>query len=112
MSGTKQLPLIEENKPKDLVIDVPKSNEKGFLRRQNQLVKFMHSFESAQRNNIYEPDMIEQMVEFLLTFVSEPKDRDEARELLWDLSEDEYMYVMASIRGSGEELVPPTNDSP
>jgi hypothetical protein len=104
--------LVEDNKPKDLVIDVPKSNEKGFLRRQNQLIKFMHAFESADRTGTFQPDMIENMVEFLLSFVSVPEDREEARELLWELSEDEYMYVMAAIRGVGDDVVPPTNASP
>lgn len=98
-----QIPTLE--------ITPPDKNAPGFLRRQHKLIQFMHRLEEGQRTNSYDPDMISDMVGFLAEFVVEPKDPKEAEEILWDLSEVQYMSVMQQIQG-GSDLVPPTKESP
>ena len=115
MSGKdakEKLQLVPEHEPQDLVVEQPKPNEKGYLKRQSKIVKFMHAFESAERSGVYDPDMIDNLIEFLVDYISTPTDRKEAENLLWELSEDEFKYVMAVIQGGDLALVPPTNDSP
>ena len=112
MSGDKKEELLNpEHEPKNLEFDVPGPDAPGFLRRQNTLIQFMHQFEEAERTTKFPPDLIKDMVAFLLTFVSVPKDRKEAEEILWDLSQNQYMYVMQAIQRGGD-LVPRTSESP
>lgn len=106
------LELIPEHEPQDLVITPPPSNEKGFLKRQNKIVRFMHAFESTERQGVTDPELITNMAEFMLDYITTPADRKEASDLLWELSEDEFKYVMAVIQGVGDDTVPPTKDSP
>lgn len=108
LEGYEPLP---EHEPKDLVFDTPDADAPGFLRRQTTMVKFMHQFEEAERTRSLAPGLIDDMVEFLLGFVTIPEDRDEAREILLDLSQNQYLYVMTTLQ-TGGDLVPPTKESP
>ena len=115
MSGKeepKKLELIPENKPRDLEIDVPGRNEPGFLRRQDTLIKFMHKFDSMQADKTYDPDLVGSMVDFIVQFVSVPENVEEAKEVLWELTEAQFEYVMAALQGLGQDVVPPTSPSP
>lgn len=94
-----------------LEITPPDENAPGFLRRQHRLIQFMHRLEESERTKKYDPDMISDMVAFLVDFVVDPKDPKEAEEILWDLSQVQYMKIMEDIQG-GSDLVPPTKESP
>lgn len=50
-----------------------------------------------------DPEMIDDMVEFLIEYIEEPKDRDEAREAMMNANEDQYNYVIDMIIGTEEE---------
>jgi hypothetical protein len=76
-----------------LKFEFPDKNSKGYLRRQHKIQ------ELAQGD---EKDVFPRMVELLLEFAAEPKDRDKARELIWDMSEDEYDAAMAAIQEGSE----------
>ena len=84
----------------DLVFNPPDAQAPGFLRRQKKALQFMRAFDVDNPT----PDMIDDMVEFLLDYVTEPADRDEARNLLWDASQEQIMMLMQSVGGaeSGE----------
>ena len=86
-------------------------NAPGFLRRQHSMMQFMHRIELAEESKSYDPAMLSDMVNFLADFVVVPKDKEEAKEILWDLSQKDYLSVMAQLQGT-VDLVPPTSESP
>jgi hypothetical protein len=75
----------------DLKFDFPDKNSKGYLRRQHKIQEIVASGEG-------DPEIFSKMVDLLLEYVVEPSDRDEARELLWDMSEVEYNDAMAALQ--------------
>lgn len=78
-----------------LIIKVPDKTAPGFLRRQ----KRASEFGAAVQSDKLDTQAWDKMVEFLLDFVTEPTDRDAARELLWDASEELIDAALATIRG-------------
>ena len=102
---------ILQHEPEDLEFDVPGPNEKGYLKRQHKLTKFMRQFQEMNETKQFDETLVESMVDFLVSFVSVPEDPEKAEDLIWDLSENEYMYVMVSLQGGGVEAVPPTKES-
>ena len=87
----------------DLVFTPPDENTPGYLRRQKQALKFMQSLQGDPT-----PDTIDGMVEFLVQFVTEPKDDEQAREALWDASQAQFDSLLKSVLGQGEDDENPT----
>ena len=87
----------------DLVFNPPDEKAPGFLRRQRKALTFVKAFNVDNPT----PEMIDDMVEFLLDYVTEPADRDEARDLLWDASQEQIMSLMQAV-GGGESDGNPT----
>jgi hypothetical protein len=90
-----------------IVLRIPGPEEPGFMRRQKQINRFYFDlFEIKRRAK--EPDycppprMYEDLGNFLLDHVAEPVDRDEARALLDDLSQDEFWEVFGAVAGAGD----------
>jgi hypothetical protein len=111
MSGNEEVQeLNPEHEPKNLVLDAPGPDSPGFLRRQDKLLRFSHMLEEADIKGTYNPDLVTEMMAFVLDFVVEPADRKEAEEILWELSMNQYLYVMNSLR-QADSLVPPTSES-
>jgi len=75
--------------------EVPKKDAPGFLGRQRKLAEFME----MEGNSASRWDA---MIEYLLDFVTEPEDRDEAREALWEMSEAEYDDMLGRLGSQGE----------
>jgi hypothetical protein len=87
---------------------IPDKDTPGFLRRSKRALEF----QQAMGGEIT-PDKFDAMVEFLLDFVQEPADRDEARRMLWDdLSEQQYYDILAQITGGGETSTIPPESGP
>lgn len=86
---------------------IPGSDEPGFLRRQRTAAQHMAALRSALR-----PDLIDSMVDFLIGFVVEPVDREQARELLFDLSRDDYNKLLRAVLAENDDFLPstPTSD--
>ena len=83
----------------DLVFSPPDEHAPGFLRRQKKALTFIKAFNVDDPT----PDMIDDMVGFLVDYVTEPADRDEAIELLWDASQDQIMSLMQAVGGTTKE---------
>jgi len=75
--------------------EVPGKDAPGYLKRQRKLAEFME----MDGNSAIRWDA---MIEYLLDFVTEPKDRAEAREALWDMTEAEYDEMLDSLSSQGE----------
>jgi len=82
----------------DLVFTPPDEQAPGFLRRQKKALVFVKAFSVDNPT----PEMVDEMVEFLVDYVTEPADRDEACELLWDASQAQIMELMQAVGGSSE----------
>lgn len=83
-----------------LVFDIPEAGAPGFLRRQRQALKYREEL----RSNPSVATM-DQMVEFMLGFVAEPEDREQARELLLDLSREGYERVLQAINAEDADFL-------
>ena len=91
----------------ELVVKLPDKSTPGYLRR---LMK-ADEFREKMREQGQGAEFYESLFEFLLTFVIEPEDRDEAREILLDASKEQYMDLLAVINGGGVENPTPAQQS-
>jgi hypothetical protein len=78
-----------------LKFEFPDRGSRGYLRRQ-------HKVEVQTASDEDDGQVFARMVEILLEFAVEPEDRDEARELIWDMSQEEYDVAMAAILEGSE----------
>lgn len=88
-----------------LQITMPGMDEPGFLRRARQASVFRARL--LQESKDPSPALFDEMVEFLLPYITEPTDKDAARDALWDASATQFSELMAAFNGKGEEAVPP-----
>lgn len=89
-----------------LVFNIPDRDAPGFLRRQRryaELQRLMARGKNLEGSEASEEeiaqttvDVIDQMLDFMLDFVSEPGP-DEATEILLDMSEDEFTSTFESF---------------
>ena len=76
----------------ELNIKLPDATTPGFLRRTMEAEKYRKQIMSSG-----EVDW-DNLVSFLLVYVIEPADRDEARDLLLDLSREQYKDLLDVIK--------------
>jgi hypothetical protein len=87
----------------DLVFTPPDENTPGFLRRQREALKFMQLLKGDPT-----VEAVDGMVEFLVEFVTEPKDRKKAIDALWDASEAQFNELLGAVLGKGDSDENPT----
>ncbi|HUV82902.1 MAG TPA: hypothetical protein VMW53_07505 [archaeon] len=80
-----------------LVFEIPSAQTPGYLRR----AKIGLEFKAKMRQGV-SPATIDDMVAFLADFVTEPKNRDEAIEALFDASEEQFTELIDLITGEGQ----------
>jgi len=78
---------------------IPGPDAPGYLRRQRK------AFEFFELNEV-SAEWFDNLIEFLLPFVELPEDETEARNALWDMTENDYKEVLNLIAG-GQGEVPP-----
>jgi len=86
----------------ELTVKLPDATTPGFLRRSMEAEKFRKQITVGG-----EVDW-DSLINFLLVYVLEPKDRDEARELLLDLSREQYTDLLDVIKAPPAEDGNPT----
>ena len=87
----------------EIVFSPPSRSDPGFLRRSKIILEF-RQMQTVKPS----PEMVDKMVEFLLQYVKEPKDRNEAREALYDASEERIYELISLVSGKPEEENPTT----
>lgn len=90
-----------------LRIELPTDETPGFLKRARKSAEFGQRLQKE-----FSPFLIDELVEFILPFVTEPQDRKEAADIIWEMSKKQFMDVMKSIGGGNDTTIPPQNSAP
>lgn len=99
-------PTIEADVPVQALVQrlefaIPDGEAPGFLRRQRDAAKHLDALKRTASLAA-----LDEMISFLLQFVETPHDREIARELLLDLSRDDYNKLLAAILRENEDFLP------
>lgn len=101
------------NLPKELVIELPDENEPGYLRRMLVAHKRRAAIRALIDDGTPLPvDYYDSLISDMLSYVSEPKDRDKAREILLELTEQQYRDLWEVIANHVNEGTNPTSPEP
>lgn len=84
-----------------LVFNIPDKDTPGFLRRTKQALEYKLELDQG-----FTSEVLDKVINFLANYVSEPVDRTEAIEALWDASESQIRELMSAIAGGGGETNP------
>lgn len=82
-----------------LVIEAPGRKSPGFLKRMRQATHIQAALKASQLT----AEVMDELVAFLLPYVVEPADRQEATDLLWEASQEQIEEAMRGI-GGGDPL--------
>lgn len=85
----------------------PTPETAGFLRRMKSAMYFSEKLKSGELS----VELIDGLVDFLVGFVVEPIDKEEAKNLLFDASQEQFTNMLSSVMG-GTEAVPNTKSEP
>lgn len=80
-----------------LKFDIPKGNEPGWLRRERQAQEFRRILDNEQS-----PEQIDDIVDFLSQFVTEPEDETKKKEALWMATRDEISRMVDALLGQSD----------
>lgn len=89
-----------------IVFEPPDQYAPGYLRRLQTILGFQDRIKSKQIDAAF----IVGMVHFLAEFVTEPADRNEAIEALWDASQAQLLSLFAQL-GGGEMSEAPLSEN-
>ena len=81
-----------------LVFAPPDADAPGYLKRQRRALELFDAFKVDPT-----VEMVDQMVDFLLPFVTEPKTKAKAQEALWDASKNQIKELIGVVVGGSEE---------
>lgn len=88
----------------DIRLTPPKKSDPGYLKRLRRVMVFQETMKNPE---MMTAQTIDEIVEFLADYVTEPEDRDEVKSLLWEASEDDFALMFDAISGGAD----PKNDS-
>lgn len=80
-----------------LRFEVPGKDAPGFLKRQRQALEFRQKLQGDVK-----PESLDEMVEYLAQYVTEPEDAQAKRDVLWMASEAEFMALLNAVTGNTE----------
>ena len=86
-----------------LVFESPTSKTPGYLRRAKAGLEFKMKLAQG-----ISPAVIDEIVNFLLDYITEPVNREEAKEMLYDVSEEKYNEMIDALTGDNNKEENPT----
>jgi hypothetical protein len=86
----------------ELTFEVPDEKTPGYLRRIMAAGRFSEMMRAGDTGT----EFYESLITFLLGFIVEPKDRDEAHEALLDATQEQYMELLDAINGAKRDPTP------
>lgn len=78
-----------------LVFNPPDAETPGYLRRMQSALEFKDRLDAAGVS----AQTVSAIVEFLLPYITEPQDRDQAREALLDASKTQFKSLLSAAMG-------------
>lgn len=94
-----------------LKIETPTRETKGYWKRVKRGAALREEMAGGMTLSL-----CDKVTEFILPYVVEPTDHDEAKELLEDLSQDDFEKIIKAVigdeGGGNETTVPPVNSPP
>ena len=87
-----------------IVLGLPSPSDKGYLRRQMAQEVFFNSLRDEEFSWA-------SLIQYILGYVREPEDRDEALEALSDLSKEEYAEIISAIRTENLSVLPKESET-
>lgn len=93
---------------KKITFTKPSPEAPGYMKRMKRAVYFGSILSSGKAT----PEIIDELVDFLVDYVVEPANREEAKEALWDISEQQFLSLIDVVKGGSGDLIPPTNAAP
>lgn len=98
-----------------LIFEPPGRDAPGFLRRSKRALELaleLREFQNLNMQTLTQEKLVifDKMVNFLAPFVKYPEGLDEAKEALWDASEEQFDEMLAAVQGSagGDDSQNPT----
>ena len=89
-----------------LVFELPTPQTPGYLKRMRSAIEYNKKIKSR---DALDPGVVDDMVDFLLPYIVEPEDREEARVLMFDdLTEEQFSKMLEALSGKEEEVENPT----
>ncbi len=79
----------------------PGPDAPGFLRRARRALELAEGLKGSPT-----PALLDSIIAFVLPFVTEPTDRDAAREALLDASQEDFQRLLGAVGGGGEDTRP------
>jgi hypothetical protein len=93
-----------------LKIETPTRETKGYWKRVKRGALLME-----EMNNNMSVALCDTVIDFILPYVVEPESREEAKDLLEDLSQDEFQKILRAVvgnKGGGNDTTVPPQNSP
>jgi hypothetical protein len=89
-------------------IDLPTRETPGYWRRVRRSAALQERMRAGMS-----VELCDELIEFLLPFVSVPEDREQAREVLLDANQNDFEKMMKAFTGGGNETTaPPQSTTP
>ena len=88
-----------------LEFTVPDENSPGYLRRMMTISKFQQLITDGEIMEYYDA-----LIDFLLGFITVPKDKAEAREALLDASQKQYGELLTAAYGRANPTPPEVSE--
>ena len=89
-----------------LVFEMPTAQTPGYLKRMRSAIEYNRKIKSREP---LDPEVVDDMVGFLLPYIIEPADREEARKLMYeDLTEEQFSEMFSALSVKKEEVENPT----
>ena len=77
---------------------IPGKDAPGFLLRQRQALEFSRKIQE----NSTSPEVLDELVDYLMQFITEPEDEKSKKDALWMASENEFMKLLSALMGGNE----------
>ena len=80
-----------------IVFTPPTKDQPGYLRRTRKALELQRKLKGSP-----EPETVDELVDFLAPFITEPSDPEQAKSALWDASEAQFLDLLARMQGGNE----------
>ena len=92
----------------NIKFQAPDATTPGFLKRMKKALSFSEQIQSGKLS----AELVDNLVDFLVGFVIEPTNREEAKEILLDASQEQFESMLSAVTGANANPVPLPKEKP